>query len=250
MSQPSLETTSSLVEQTELPLLGMHCSACANRIEKALGVAPGVESAVVNYATTRASVQYDPSLTSPAKLREVVQDAGYDALLPGQTESGASLTDAENEARASKFAALKSKFIIALCLTVPLAILAMGPHLFPALQPILGFPGSNWVQLALATPVLFWAGGEFFTGAWSATKHRAADMNTLVSIGTLAAYVFSVAATVAPGAFINHSSGVHHAPVYFEVAGMVVTLILMGRLLEARARAQTGSAIRALMELG
>jgi cation transport ATPase len=133
----------------------------------------------------------------------------------------------------------------------------MGPHLFASLETLFDFPGQNWLQMALATPVLFWAGREFFSGAWNATKHRAADtntlvsfMNTLVSFGTLAAYLYSVAATVFPGVFMAHSGGMHHAPVYFEVVAIAISLILMGRLLEARARAQTGSAIRALMALG
>jgi len=142
-------------------------------------------------------------------------------------------------------------------LTLPVAVLSMAGHLVPAVAPILDFPGRHWLELVLTTPVLFWAGGEFFTGAWAAARHRVADMNTLVSLGTLSAYLYSVVATAAPGSLLvtaettaGHGHGTVASPgVYFEVAAIIVTLILMGRLLEARARSKTGSAIRALMGL-
>ena len=250
-------------EQADLPLLGMHCSACAVRVERALNKAPGVERANVNFATTRASVFYDSALTNPQRLREVVQKAGYDAIVQldevqmeeGAYEGGiASLQDAENAAREAEYAQQKRRFLIALLLTIPVAVMAMGGHLLPALEGTFNFPGRSWVELVLTTPVLFWAGREFFVGAWSAARHRAADMNTLVAIGTLAAFFYSVAATVAPALFVvpapgHGGHGSAPAGVYYEVAAIVITLILMGRLLEARARAQTGSAIRALMEL-
>ncbi len=242
-------------QTADLPLLGMHCSACANRIEKALSRAEGVESANVNFATTRASVAFDAERTDLETLRAVVQKAGYDAIVAppetGADEAGQSLHDAEIAAREAEYNEQKRKFLVALILTIPVAVLAMGGHLFPSLERFFNFPGRAHLELLLTTPVLFWAGREFFTGAWSAARHRAADMNTLVAIGTLAAYQYSVAATFAPHFFAVAGQG-HgaHAGVYFEVAAIVITLILMGRLLEARARAQTGSAIRALMGLG
>ena len=251
-------------QSADLPLLGMHCAACANRIEKALNNAPGVESCNVNFATTRATVSYDPAQTDARKLRDVVKNAGYDAIVPDQ-ESGdesnshhdsSDVQDAENKARAQEYADQKRKFIIALALTIPVAILGMGGHVFPSLQSTFNFPGREWIELVLTSIVLFWAGGEFFSGAYTAAKHRAADMNTLVAIGTFAAYAFSVVATFAPGLFATQSamSGDMNGTmsgnmVYYETAAIVVTLILMGRLLEARARAQTGGAIRALMGL-
>ena len=250
-------------ERADLPLLGMHCSACAVRIEKALNKAEGVEACNVNFATTRATVEYDPGKTNPIQLREVVKKAGYDAIVADAAptngahshggEVGQSLTDAENAAREKEFAEQKQKFIVALILTIPVAVVAMGGHVIPALERLFDFPGRAYFELLLTTPVLFWAGREFFTGAWSAAKHRAADMNTLVAIGTLAAYLYSVAATFAPDLFAikTQSHGGHGGGpgVYYEVAAIVITLILMGRLLEARARAQTGGAIRALMGL-
>ncbi len=249
-------------ESADLPLLGMHCSACAVRIEKALNRAPGVASASVNFATTRATVSFDPAQTDLHGLREAVKKAGYDAIVLDKTEedstpassSGQSLSDAENGAREREYHEQKTRFLVALALTIPVATVAMGGHLLPSLENVFNFSGRSYFELLLTAPVLFWAGREFFAGAWSAAKHRAADMNTLVAIGTLAAFLFSVAATFAPGVFavVAQKHGEHgNAPtdVYYEVAAIVVTLILMGRLLEARARASTGSAIRALMGL-
>ncbi len=243
-------------QSADLPLLGMHCAACANRIEKALNRAPGVESCNVNYATERATVAYDPARTDAHKLREAVKKAGYDAIVPDEQsgdeanshhEAGA-VADAESEARAQEYAAQKRKFTGALALTIPVAILGMGGHFFPSLQSALNFPGREWIELVLTSVVLFWAGGEFFSGAFTAAKHRAADMNTLVAIGTFTAYAFSVVATFAPGLF-HADAAMKSSMVYYETAAIVVTLILMGRLLEARARARTGGAIRALMGL-
>jgi Cu+-exporting ATPase len=252
-------------ERCELPLLGMHCASCAGRIEKALNKAPGVEEANINFATTRATVHYNPQQTDPQQLREVVQRIGYDAIVPqastpapGESEERSQdqefeISDAEQKARDSEYAAQKNKFFIALVLTIPVAVLAMGSHI-SALRSFLDFPGRTWVELVLTTPVLFWAGREFFTGAWIAARHRAADMNTLVAIGTFSAYSYSVVATVAAHWFpvMASTPGMAHdamPAVYFESAAIIVTLILMGRLLEARARSQTGGAIRALMNL-
>ena len=283
---------SSAQESADLPLLGMHCSACAVRIEKALKRAPGVETANVNFATTRATVSFDPAQTDLQKLRATVQKAGYDAIVletppavraaegdrafvrasssPGQTSPGQTLQEAENAARQAQYSDQKRRFLVALMLTIPVAVVAMGGHLSPSLERVFDFPGRSYFELLLTMPVLFWAGREFFTGAWSAARHRAADMNTLVALGTLAAFLYSLAATLAPGLFAVAVQGhpmpvpdhaampANHAAmqgaamqgmvgVYYEVAAIVITLILMGRLLEARARAQTGSAIRALM---
>ena len=277
--QPQMNVTNNAPDQThepatkrvDLPLLGMHCASCAGRIEKALNKAEGVESCSVNYATTRATVHYDADKTNPVALREVVQKAGYDAIVAdekpdneysnqrshGDSSAPDDVRDAETKAREAEYRAQKQKFVVALALTIPVAFLAMAGHLIPSLEKPLDFPARIWIELFLTTPVLFWAGREFFSGAWTAAQHRAADMNTLVAIGTLSAYLYSLAVTIAPQWFhvaaaesstqmtMSHSA----ANVYYEVAAIVVTLILMGRLLEARARAQTGSAIRALMGL-
>ena len=232
-------------ERCDLPILGMHCAACATRIEKALNKAPGVRSAGVNYATGRATVHYDAGATDVDKLRAAVQGVGYDAIVAekstadvsaGENAAPESVAEVEAQAREKEYQRQKRQFIIALVLTIPVAFMAMAGHLIPALQDALDFPGRVWLELALTTPVLFWAGREFFTGAWIAAKHRAADMNTLVAIGTFAAYAYSVVATVAPHllAPAARTRSAHDAMnmsgpgVYYEVAAMVITLILMG----------------------
>ncbi len=233
----------------DLPLLGMHCAACATRIQKVLGRAAGVQSASVNFATTHASVQYDPGATDPERLRAVIRQAGYDVLLPEAAPAGddasdattpADAQDAETTERKADYRRQKRRFMIALSLSLPVVVLGMAGHVSPALGRLLDFPGRAWFEFTLTTPVLFWAGADFFAGAWNAARHRAADMNTLVSLGTLSAYTYSVVATLVPGVV---------AGTYFETAAVIVTLILMGRLLEARARSKTSGAIRALMDL-
>ena len=241
-------TTAEPASRVEMPVLGMHCAACASRIEGALKLAPGVSRAAVNYATGRATVDYDPAATAPADLIGVVREVGYDAVLPTPEDAGDSAAEA---ARDDDFRRTRRKFLVGAALTLPVAVVAMAGHLVPALADALDFPGRVWLELALTTPVLFWCGREFFTGAWAAARHRAADMNTLVAIGTLSAYAYSVAATVAPTwlAVGGHAGHGVAAGVYYEVAAVIVTLILLGRLLEARARSATGGAVRALVGL-
>jgi len=259
---PPLTIAKEASEALELPLLGMHCSACATRIERALGKVEGVQSANVNFATTRASVHFDPSRTDSHRLREAVRKAGYDALVLDEPNGAANeatptLADAENEARAREYQEQRRRFGFALALSLPVVVLAMGGHLSPALGRLFNFPGHSLLELALTTPVLFWAGRGFFVGAWKAARQGAADMNTLVAVGTSAAYFYSLVATLAPqffaapgGAMSASSMNMTGAPVYYETAAVIITLILLGRLLEARARAQTGTAMRALMDLG
>jgi Cu+-exporting ATPase len=250
-------------ERCDLPILGMHCASCATRIEKALSTSPGVQRAGVNYATARATVHYDPASTNIDKLREVVKDTGYDVIVPeAATSSGTrneseSTAEVESQAREKEYQRQKQQFFIALALTIPVVILAMGSHLIPALKSTFDAPWRTWAELVLTTPVLLWAGREFFAGAWISAKHRAADMNTLVAIGTFSAYAYSLVVTVAP----NLVSSAANTPagmagmqtggpgVYYEAAAVIITLILMGNVLQARANSQTGSAIKALMGL-
>jgi len=262
-------------ERCDLPILGMHCAACATRIEKALSKAPGVQGAGVNYATARATVHYDPQATDVGKLRDVVKKVGYDAIVPqtlasstrysvdgtaAEPEGAAepeSMAEVEAQARDKEYQRQKRQFVIALALTIPVAFLAMIGHIVPALQPLVNFRGHAWVEMLLTAPVLFWAGREFFIGAWISAKHRAADMNTLISVGTFSAFAYSVVATVAPHLLATASStrsdmasmNMSGPGVYYEVAAIVVTLILMGNVLQARANSQTSGAIKALMGL-
>jgi Cu+-exporting ATPase len=234
----------------ELPLTGMHCASCAARIEKGLNETPGVVSAAVNFATSRATVRFDPTATDIEQLEAAVRSLGYDVLEVAAEETGGdALHEVEEQRRQEEYIQQRRRFVIALLLTVPVAVLAMAGHLAPALAALLDFPARPWIELVLTTPVLFWAGRGFFTGAWAAARHRAADMNTLVAIGTLSAWLYSLAATVAPGWFLTAAGHDGAVGVYYEVAAIIVALILMGRLLEARARNRTGGAIRALMDL-
>jgi P-type Cu+ transporter len=239
-------------DSLDLPVTGMHCAACANRIESALGAAPGVESAGVNFATARATVAYDSAATSAAALRDVVRGQGYDLLLE---DGSGSADDRAEAAEAAEYRRLRLQFVIAAVLTVPVLFLAMAGHLVPAWEAALDFPGRRWVELVLTAPVLFWSGWDFLAGAARAARHRAADMNTLVALGTLSAFVYSAAVTVAPWWFAGADGGGHGhsqaaaAGVYYEVASSIVTLILLGNLLQARATARTRGAIKALLGL-
>ena len=206
--------------RVDLALDGMTCAACANRIERKLNKLDGVEASV-NYATEQAAVRFDPQRVTVAELVGAVEAAGYHAALASEAEE-----------RTDRADALWRRFLVAAALTVPLVALAM-------VMP-LQFEGWEWLALALATPVVFWAGFDFHRAALLNARHGAATMDTLISIGTLAAWGWSVAALLV----------VDDADVYFEVAAVITTLILLGRALEARARRRSGAAIRALLELG
>jgi Cu+-exporting ATPase len=239
-------------ERVDLAIGGMTCAACAARVEKVLSRADGVRQAGVNFATARATVAFDPGQVGVPALVEAVQDAGYEAT-PVKEEAAAQ--DAQAAAAAADYAALKRKFVIAAALAAPVLVIAMSHGAIPWLR---GW-WVNWLQLALTTPVVAYAGAGFFARAWAGLRHGAADMNTLIAVGTGAAYGYSVAATVAPGLFAAAPHAGHTGmaggmmgggvPVYFEAAAVIIALVLLGRLLEARAKGQTGEAIRRLMGL-
>ena len=199
----------------------MTCASCAARVEKKLNKLDGVVLANVNYATELASVAYDSSHLRLPDLVHTVEAAGYTAALSSDTDAKADLVRP-----------LRTRLLVSVALTVPLLLLAMVPPL--------QFGGWEWIALALATPIVLWAGLPFHRAAVSNARHFAATMDTLVSLGTLAAWGWSAVVLVA---------GLN-ADVYFEVAGVTTTLILLGRFLEARARRRSGAAIRALLELG
>jgi Cu+-exporting ATPase len=240
-------------ERVDLPVTGMSCAACAARIEKSLGRVEGVRQASVNFAAHRATIEYDPSRTNAAALVAVIRDAGYG--VPERPPPAADRPpaagrvaveqpqDYEQQAREREYRDLWRRLRVALLFGVPVTAIAM-LHL--------DFPGNHWLQLLLTTPVMLYSGQPFFVGAWRALRHRAADMNTLIALGTGAAYLFSVVATIWPAAVAGpgaHADGDHVAPVYFEAAAVIIALILVGRMLEARATARTGDAIRRLMGL-
>lgn len=309
-------------ERIDLPITGMTCAACANRIEKQLNKQTGVERASVNFATSRATVSYNPEKTGVADLIQTVKDVGYDTAGTSTVEfvvddsarpSGSSMQleqhlskirgvvranfnlairtvsveylpeaanikairrgiedfgyrvaevagtgeaaeDSLEKAHAAEYADLKRKFWVAAVLSLPILVIVMSHGTIG----LFNFPGVNWLQLALATPVVFYSGWQFYRGAWAAFRHRAADMNTLIAVGTGTAYVYSVLATVFPSFFVNAvgrtmnmpgMANVPSVPVYFEAASVIIALIVLGRMLEARAKGQTGEAIRKLVGL-
>ena len=319
----------------EIPVTGMTCAACAARVQKGLSKAPGVADAMVNFATERATIRYDPSAASAGTLVEAVRQSGYGArvedvtleieglewavsgepvereliALPGVIEAVASLgtgsarvvyvpeavspedlagavesagyrlaapiasrdpAERERIAREREYGGLRRKFwfsavvaVVAMVASMPLMArdsAAMSGDLFHrVMMPVNGALRSvlpwlyaldpavlTWTLLALTTPVVFWAGRQFYRGAWSGLLHRSADMNTLIAMGTGSAYLYSLVATVAPGVFTR--AGLP-ADVYFEAVVMIIALILLGKMLESRAKGRTGEAIRKLAGL-
>jgi len=209
------------------PVGGMTCASCVARVEEALSSVPGVISASVNLASEKATVEYVEG-TGLAYMRRAVKEAGYE-LGPEAEALEDVTTAAQREIRV-----IRNKFIIAAILTASIMALGWGPS----------FVGKSYLLLALATPVQFWAGLRFYRGAWGALKHKTSDMNTLVAVGTSVAYFYSMIAVIAPGLF---ATGVAEPHLYFHTSAAIITLILLGRFLEARARGQTSEAIKKLV---
>jgi P-type Cu+ transporter len=323
-------------QRIEIPVTGMTCAACAARVQKGLSRAPGVRDAAVNFATERATVEYDPSSTSAASLVEAVEHSGYgariedvtlqvaglewavsgepverelralagvlsaevniasggahvrylpDVVTPSDLEAAvrrsghelaapvdaADPAERERLAREAEYRTLRNKFafsgvvaVIAMVASMPLMapdaaahhegdlfhrVMAPLSRLLESALPWLYAVDPNvlaWTLLVLTTPVVFWAGRQFYKGAWSGLLHRSADMNTLIAVGTGSGYLYSVVATVAPGIFIR--AGLP-ADVYYEAVVMIIALILLGKMLEAGAKGRTSAAIRKLAGL-
>ncbi len=224
------------VAETSFGVSGMSCASCVGRVEKALAKVPGVLEVSVNLATQKATVRYLADAVEPSALEKAVEDAGYGAAsLP---EEGA---DEAEDASAREYEKLRTNLIGATALTV-LILVGSLPHMLGFMVPI-PMLWLNLGLLALATPVQFWAGWRFYRGAWGALKHGTANMNTLVVMGTSAAYLYSAVATLAPGLLGGR------ADVYFDTSAVITTLILLGRLLEARAKGRTNEAIKTLAGL-
>jgi P-type Cu+ transporter len=229
-------------ERLELPIEGMTCAACAVRIEKKLNKLEGV-SASVNYATERASVEYDTDAVEPVQLVAAVESAGYRAALPS--------ADAAPAEAADPAARLRTRLLASAALSLPVLLLAMVPPL--------QFDGWQWLSLQLATPVVLWGGWQFHRAALLNARHGAATMDTLISVGTLAAWGWSVVALFFLGAgeldmrmdfSLGLDAGAGAGELYLEVAAVVIVLILAGRWFEARAKRRAGAALKALLELG
>src|SRR5499426_2956989 len=218
---------------------GMHCAACVGRVERALTGLPGVERATVNLATEQATVSFDPERTSFDALRAAVATAGYELVQPQPDQAPGAALATEQSARDAEQRYERIKFIVGAVLSVPVLLGGMS-HILPWVPAVLRNP---WLLLVLTTPVQFWVGWQFHQGLLHDLRYRSASMSTLVSVGTSAAYFFSVAVTLWPHAFRAH--GV----TYYDVSAVVITLVVLGRWLEARARGRTSEAIRRLVSL-
>ena len=230
MTSATHEVRPALTHEVELSIGGMTCASCAARIERKLNKVDGV-TATVNYATEKAKVSY-PSAVAPEDLVQVVEAAGYTADLPAE-EPAAEETDATRP--------LRQRLIVSAVLAVPVILLSM----IPALQ----FPNWQWLALVLATPVVVWGALPFHRAAWTNLMHGAATMDTLISLGVGAAYLWSLYALFLGDATMV-MAGMPGTDIYLEVAAGVTTFILAGRYFEARSKRRSGAALRALLELG
>jgi len=233
------------MERLELPITGMTCASCANRIERRLNKLDGV-TASVNYATERAAVEFDPDSVETEQLVAAVESAGYQAALPAAEAEAAPAEGAEPD----ETAPLRMRLIISALFSVPVLLVSM----IPSLQ----FDNWQWLSLQLATPVVIWGAWPFHRAAWANLKHGTATMDTLISLGVLAAWLWSLYALFIGDAGMNDMrmkfefipKGGGGDEIYLETASIVTTFILAGRYFEARAKRRAGAALKALLELG
>lgn len=215
------------------PVLGMSCASCAARVDKTLNGLPGVYQATVNYATAVAQVEYNPEVCSDATLQSAVQDAGYDLLV----DTGEDVADKAEEIRLTRYRKIKRRTVAALLLALPIMIISMFFEDISSLKYVL------WI---LATPVVFGLGREFYINAWRQLKHGTSNMDTLVAVSTGIAYTFSVFNLLFPDFWLSRGIEPH---IYFEAASVIIAFILLGRLLEERAKQNTSTAIKKLIGL-
>jgi Cu+-exporting ATPase len=227
-------------EKTTLQITGMTCAACAARIEKGLGKLPGVSEAAVNFAMETARVTYSPVEVSVADMQARVEKLGYQAA-PVQVQADAS------ERRAQEIRSQRKKLTVSSVLSLPL-VWAMGSHF--SFTSWIWMPDvlmNPWLQLALATPVQFYVGKSFYVGAYKAIRNGSANMDVLVALGTSAAYFYSLYVTVS---WYGQGASAHHGPaLYYETSAVLITLVILGKLLEAQAKGRTSAAIQSLMGL-
>ena len=215
------------------PVLGMSCASCAAHVDKTLNGLPGVYQATVNYATAVAQVEYNPEVCSDATLQSAVQDAGYDLLV----DTGEDAADKAEEIRLTRYRKIKRRTVAALLLSLPIMVISMFFEDISSLKYVL------WI---LATPVVFGLGREFYINAWRQLKHGTSNMDTLVAVSTGIAYTFSVFNLLFPDFWLSRGIEPH---IYFEAASVIIAFILLGRLLEERAKQNTSSAIKKLIGL-
>ena len=217
----------------QFPVTGLSCASCASNVELNLNNQPGVVTATVNLASQIATIEYKPSLTKPLNLKQSTISIGYDLLI---VESSRGKEEFEN-IQQQRVRSLKRRTFFSIALAIPLVLISM---LF------MNIPYANYIMWAIATPIVIWLGRSFFINGWKQLLHRSANMDTLVALSTGIAYLFSVFNTLFPEFWHRHGL---HAHVYFEAAGVVIALILLGKLLEEGAKANTSSAIKKLIGL-
>jgi len=246
MSTSHVETENAVLEQTTLQISGMTCAACANRIEKGLNKLAGVSSANVNFAMETAHVEFNPNEITLADMERKVEQLGYKAVLKQAAANGAQLHE-------QSIAKQRRRFVLSAVLSLPL-LWTMVSH-FAVLDWIYlpSWLENPWVQLALATPVQFYIGGPFYVGAYKALRSRSANMDVLVSLGTSAAYLYSLYETVnwqlTKGGALHGHEGMAGPALYFETSAILITLVILGKLFEVRAKGRTSQAIQSLMKL-
>jgi Cu+-exporting ATPase len=231
------------ISKVTIPIKGMTCASCVEKVQKALSSLTGVLSASVNLATEKATIEYVPAQAGIRDFRKAVKSVGYDIVEAAQGED---IVEKEKVERERELKRLKTKLLTGALLTVPIFLLVFWERIgFSAFVEI-PKGTSFFLQFVIQTPVQLWVGWQFYTGALAAARHRTTNMNTLIAVGTSAAYIYSVTATFFPGIFEIKG---YSAEVYFDTAAAIIVLILLGRFLEARAKGQTSEAIKKLIGL-
>ncbi len=229
-----------------LKLRGMSCASCASNIEEAIRSVPGVSECNVNFGAEQATVKYNPQKTNLEKIQQAVEEAGYSAYSLQEQEMITGEDDAEKAARKAESRDLLFKVVVGGVISIILIVGSLPMMTGLHLPWIPAWLHNSWFQLILTAPVQFWCGYRFYINAWKAFKRHAATMDTLIALGTSAAYFYSLFATLFPNFLINQGL---MPEVYYETAAVVITLILLGRLFENRAKGQTSEAIRKLIGL-
>lgn len=221
-----------IMKKDTFTVLDMSCAGCAMNVEKKVQSLPGVAHASVNFAAGTLLVEYDPEQISPSRIQAGVQSVGYRVIVPEDNSE-----EQQADAKRSHYKQLRLKVIVAWVFAIPLMVVAMG---------LMHWRPANWIMLLLVLPIMCFSGRDFYIRAWKMLRKRSLNMDTLVSLSTLVAFLYSVFVTFYPGFFESRGIAAH---VYYEAAGMILAFVLLGKLLEERAKNSTGSAIRGLMGL-
>lgn len=220
------------MKKCTLPVLEMSCSVCANNVENKVKSLPGIHTAAVNFAANTLTIEYDPEQIALPQIKAEVQSIGYDLIIDEENQE-----EIQEEAQKTHYSLLKKKTITAWGLSIPVMLLAMF---------FMHLPGNKWIMMILTLPILFYAGSDFYIHAWRQAKQHTANMDTLVALSTSIAFLFSLANTIYPQFWTAQGMEAH---VYYEAAGMIIAFVLLGKLMEERAKNSTTSAIKGLMGL-